>query len=60
MQRTIERTVTETIEALSWLVEQGYLLRDTTGSSRSIFRLNPKKRDAAGRLMKRTRWSRAS
>jgi hypothetical protein len=60
MQRTIEETVKETIQALGWLVEHGYLLRDTSGSSRSTFRLNPNKQEAAKRLIKRTRWSRAS
>ena len=57
MQRTIEETVKETIQALGWLVEHEYLLRDASESSRSTFRLNPKKRDAAKRLMKRTDWS---
>jgi hypothetical protein len=54
MQRTIEDTVKETIQALGWLVEHGYLLRDSSESSRSTFRLNPKKRDAAKRLIRRT------
>ena len=30
MQRTIEETVKETIQALGWLVEHGYLLRDAS------------------------------
>ena len=53
MQYAIEKTVTETTQAVDWLVAQRFLLGDARPYAGRIFRLNPDRREAARRLVRR-------
>lgn len=60
MRQRIRKAVVETQEALEWLVSRGYLLSETRQHAASIFRLNPKQREEARRLLRRTKNHRAA
>lgn len=52
LEQAIHRTIYETEGALTWLVEQGYLIEVEESHSRRLFRLNPEKYEAAGELLR--------
>ncbi len=52
-EQTIDRSVDEVNEALSWLVERGFLLQESTRSASSVFYLNLEKVAEANRLLEK-------
>jgi hypothetical protein len=52
LEQVIHRTIVETEGALKWLVEEGYLIAVEQRRSRPLFRLNPEKHLAAGKLLR--------
>jgi hypothetical protein len=50
-QAALERSVSDTYDALQWLVEQGYLAQEQLHGTRLTFRMNSKKRDAAKQFL---------
>ncbi len=50
LEQAIHRTVTETEGALSWLVQEGYLI-EMPRQSRRIYCLNPQKQQDAQELL---------
>jgi hypothetical protein len=51
LEEAVERSVARTETALRWLIAEGFLIEETIAGSRSMYRLNPEKRDEAERLV---------
>lgn len=47
LEEYVERTMRETQEALDWLVAHGYLSKVTRPGGRTVFMMNPDRRDEA-------------
>jgi DNA-binding transcriptional ArsR family regulator len=52
LEQVVHRTISETEGALTWLVEEGYLIEVEESYSHRLFRLNPEKQEAAGELLR--------
>ena len=54
LEQAIHKNLTETQEALEWLVSRGYVVEEGRPSTPRMFRLNPDKLHEAESLMKST------
>jgi hypothetical protein len=51
LEQAVDRNVTETEEALRWLIDSGYVTEERIAGSKSLFRLNSKKQSDAQRIV---------
>jgi hypothetical protein len=51
LEEAVHHTLTETEQAVRWLVEQGFLREVSTAAAGPIFMLNPGRREEAERFL---------